>query len=190
MSKNYTGGTNYSWPVRSDLAGWDSVADAALTVLSAHDHTGSGNGTAIATAAIAANAVTDTKIRLANNAAMRARNNAGAADVDLFKLTTGDLLSILQAFIISSTETVTTSTGLALTKTISILNGSSLATTLADGTAGQVKIVVNIASSSATVTPATTAGTNTATLVQHGIVLYFYVSGEWRSVAGSGCTLA
>lgn len=40
---------------------------------------------------IAGNAITGAKIRLNNNETMRARNAAGSADIDLFKLTTSDV---------------------------------------------------------------------------------------------------
>lgn len=87
--KAYSGGLNGTWPVKGDT-NWDSVVDVFLTTLSSHGHTGTGDGVQIATAAIAANAVTDTKIRLANQAALRGRNSAGSADVNIAKVNASD----------------------------------------------------------------------------------------------------
>ena len=44
----------------------------------------------VSTAKIAADAVTDAKIRLTNDGYLRARNNAGDGDIDMIKVTTGD----------------------------------------------------------------------------------------------------
>lgn len=41
------------------------------------------------------NAVTDAKIRLRNNAPLRARNALGTADVDLFKLDSSDSFTVM-----------------------------------------------------------------------------------------------
>jgi len=49
----------------------------------------------IKTKFISDNAVTEAKMRLTNDGAFRARNNAGSADVDLYKLDTGDVLQFL-----------------------------------------------------------------------------------------------
>lgn len=43
MSKNYTGGLNFTWPTKGDTT-WDITADTALGILSSHTHTGSGDG--------------------------------------------------------------------------------------------------------------------------------------------------
>jgi hypothetical protein len=63
-------------------------------VIAEHDHSGSGNGRPIAAISIDANAVTGAKIRLANNEELRARNNAGSADINILKVTTADKVSI------------------------------------------------------------------------------------------------
>lgn len=179
--KNYTGGLNFTWPTKGDT-NWDDEVDAALTTQSGHGHTGTGDGNPITAAGLAANSATDAKVRLSNNAALRARNAAGNADVDLLKLTTGDLLSFLRVFIFGSTETLTSSGAISVTTTVTVLNGSSIAMTLANGTEGQVKLVVNINSTTATVTPATTSGANTLSLGQHGAALLTYIGSEWRAM--------
>lgn len=58
--------------------------------ISEHDHTGSGKGLNISTNAIAANAVTAAKIRLTNDAYLRARNAANSADIDIVKVSAAD----------------------------------------------------------------------------------------------------
>lgn len=179
--KAYTGGLNFTWPTKGDT-NWDDEADVALTNVSGHTHDGVNGGAQISTSGLAANAVNGTKLRLANNEALRARNQAGNADVDLLKLTTGDLLSLLRVFIFGSTETLTSSGAISLTTTVTVLNGSSIAMTLANGTEGQVKLVVNINSTTATVTPATTSGANMLSLGQHGAALLTYIGSEWRAM--------
>lgn len=72
---------------------WDSNLLLNLyTPISAHDHTGAGQGAAITTAALAANSVTGAKIRLDNDEYLRARNNADSADLNLWKANTSDQL--------------------------------------------------------------------------------------------------
>ncbi len=190
MSINYTDGLNISWPEKGDTS-FAATVDAALTAISGHGHTGTGDGDQIAAAALATNAVTGAKLRLANNETLRALNAAGAADVDLLKLTTGNLLAILAPLILSSTvtETATGTTAIALTTLITVLNKASGAASLANGTEGQIKFIVNINSASCAVTPATSSGHNTATLAQNGAVLYAYLSSEWRACAFADCTL-
>lgn len=51
---------------------------------------------------IADDAINSAKLRLTSDAALRSRNNAGSADVDLLKLDTGDILQFLQHPRISS----------------------------------------------------------------------------------------
>ena len=58
--------------------------------ISAHDHSGSGNGVQLTGSALAANAVGGAKFRLENNTALRARNAAGLGDVNLFLLDASD----------------------------------------------------------------------------------------------------
>lgn len=187
---NYTSGLNFSWPDKG-ATNWDTTVAAALAVISAHGHTGSGDGTQIATAAIAADAIIGTKIRLANNEALRARNAAGSADVNLLKLDASNVLNFSQVHADKSTETVTSGTVVAVSTTISILNqAGAVSYTLAPGVEGQTKWCVHISTGTVTITPSVTAGTNTASLVQHGSVLYKYLSGEWRAFAGAGCTLS
>jgi hypothetical protein len=145
MPTSYNGGTNFDWPTKGDT-NWDTTVDTALGTISSHNHTGGGAGTQIATAAIASNAVTDTKIRLANNAALRARNAAGSDDVDVFKVSTSDKVEILAALLYgaTSTETLTASGAISTTTARTLLDGTSLAMTLAAGNTGQIKVVINI----------------------------------------------
>ncbi len=192
MSKAYSEGLNFSFPVKGDTS-YDATVDAAFTTISGHGHLGDGSGDQIVTAAVVANAITGAKIRLANNEALRALNAAGAADVDLLKLTTGNLLSLLAPLVFGSniTETATGATAISLATFLTVLNKASGSATLANGTTeGQAKLIYNINSASCVVTPATSAGVNTATLAQNGAVLYLWLSSEWRACAFGNCTLA
>jgi hypothetical protein len=76
---------------------WYQVFYDYTSAISSHDHTGGGKGVPIGTNAIAANALTGAKIRLANNESLRARNAANSADVDLFKLDTSNRFTFLPA---------------------------------------------------------------------------------------------
>lgn len=95
MAVSYTSGLNFDAPSKGDTD-WDETEQAKDAKVSAHDHTGGGKGLPIETAAISANAVDSTKIRLANNTALRGRNAAGSADVDMFKLNTADVMELIQ----------------------------------------------------------------------------------------------
>lgn len=75
---------------------WDeTMRTDTFNKISEHDHTGSGNGVQLSTSSISANAITGAKIRLDNNEALRARNAANSADINLLKLDTNNEL-ILQ----------------------------------------------------------------------------------------------
>ena len=60
-------------------------------LIAQHDHTGSGSGTQIATAALADNAVTGAKIQLANNEYLEGLNSAASA-VNIIRVNSSDLL--------------------------------------------------------------------------------------------------
>lgn len=87
-------GTNHQLIIKVPTPGFVGWADTMRTdtfvKIAEHDHTGSGKGLQIATAALATDAVTDTKILLANNAFMRGRNAADGADINIVKVDTSD----------------------------------------------------------------------------------------------------
>ncbi len=179
MPASYTGGLNFTWPLKGET-NWDGTVDTALTKISAHNHTGGGLGVQLTSSAFASDALNGTVFRLANAQYLRARNAAGSADVNLLRLDASDLLDIARVARLSSTETLVASGAVSVTTSLTILNGASLAMTLANGAEGQLKFIVNIAATVATVTPATTSGANTVSLQQYGFVAYIYLSGEWR----------
>lgn len=188
MSKSYTGGLDFTWPLKNEN-NWDDEADAALTEISAHDHTGGGNGTQVGLGGLANDSVRGTKILLANAEALRALN-ASAASTDLLRLSSSNILELLQSIALASSETLTGSGALSLATSVSVLNGSSLAMTLAAGVAGQLKLVLNIASTPATVTPSATTGVNTVSIGQNGWALYAYINSEWRVMPGPVCNVS
>lgn len=75
------------------------------TPISAHDHTGSGKGLNISTNAIAANAVTNTKTRLANDGYLRARNAANSADINICKVDSSDKIRFDTSAVSNDTKT-------------------------------------------------------------------------------------
>lgn len=186
MSEVINFGLSLTVPTRNETNWQDSFRSGVAVPISEHDHTGSGNGVQIGSNALSANAVTDDKIRLRNNQPLRALNAAGNADVNLLKLDSSNQFHLLSAayldgaLILNSTETLTTSGAISVTTSVTILNGSSLAMTLAPGTAGQIKYIVNAASTAATVTPSATAGANIVTLYPTGVTGYVYLNGEWQ----------
>lgn len=188
MSKSYTGGLNFDWPT-TDENDWESTVDKALDSISGHDHSGGGKGAPIPTAGIANNAIDGAKFRLANNQPLRALN-ASAASTDLLRLSTSNILELLQTIALASSETLTGSGALSLATSISVLNGASLAMTLAAGSSsGQIKLVLNIASTPATVTPSATTGVNVVSLGQFGWAIYAYINSEWRVLPGPVCNV-
>lgn len=84
-----SGGLTLTLPERGQTNWYQKIYDAVEDI-SEHDHTGSGKGLQIQTAAIANNAVDGTKIRLANDVAIRARNASNTADIELLKLNSSD----------------------------------------------------------------------------------------------------
>lgn len=191
MSKNYTGGLSIGGFPTSGETGWAEALDDAMTRISAHDHSEvHQRGKQIPETGIADNAVTSSKIRLNNNVSLRARNAASSADIDLLALDSNNILEIERVARLSSTETLTSSGAISVATNLTILNGATLAMTLAAGQEGQLKFVANIASTSATVTPASSLGANTVTLGQYGNALFFFLSGEWRILAGPSAVIS
>jgi hypothetical protein len=191
MSTTINSGLELTYP-DLDETNWNSTLQALWLAISAHDHdAANNNGALIGAAALAADGVTDASIRLRNNQSLRARNAADAADLNLLKATTGNLLDLQLATVFSSTETAPTASGaISLTSTFTKINGTSLAMTLAAGTEGQVKVITNLNATVASVTPSVTAGSNVVWLNQYGTVMYWYINSEWRAFLGQGATLA
>lgn len=82
-----TDGLTIKVPTRK-TKNWDSVVRNQLfQPISAHGHTGSGDGKQITTAAIAANAVDDTKVRLRNNQWLIGRNSTDTGNVNIVRVT-------------------------------------------------------------------------------------------------------
>lgn len=74
---------------------WDStMLSDTFQKISAHDHTGGGNGALIGAGALADDSINDLKLRLRNNEAFRARNFANSADVSILKLGTDDRVEL------------------------------------------------------------------------------------------------
>ena len=82
-------------PTRSST-GWDErLRTNTFLKIAQHDHSGTaGMGVAIATAAIAADAVTGLKILLANDQYLRGRNAANSADINIIKVNTSNTLTL------------------------------------------------------------------------------------------------
>jgi len=189
MTKNYTSGLNFTWPTLGDTS-WASTVDAALAVISAHTHDGAGGG-----AGLAANSVTGTKILLANNSPLRAYSTT-LAITNLLQYNSSNILELLQSttisngyFALSSFDAVVASGALSLNTVLTVLNGTTLSMTLAAGVQGQIKLVVNSNSTTATVTPSPTAGANTVAIGQYGAAIFIFMDGEWRPFCtSSGAT--
>jgi hypothetical protein len=90
MSETLSSGLTLTIPTIGEQNWSTTIKTSCFSVISAHDHTGSGNGVQISTNAIATDAVTSAKIRLTNNSSLRARNAANNADVNILKLNASD----------------------------------------------------------------------------------------------------
>lgn len=84
-------GLTLTYPSQGSV-NWGNTFKNFATAISAHDHTAAGKGLQISTNAIATNAVTGAKIRLANDEYLKGRNAANSADVDLIKLDSSNVL--------------------------------------------------------------------------------------------------
>lgn len=87
-----TSGLTIKAPTRGTRSWAQTMLDDTFRKISSHDHTGSPNGAQIATAAIASNAVTGPKIRLANAEWLRGRNAAGNGDVNIIRVSASDTI--------------------------------------------------------------------------------------------------
>ena len=100
-----TGGLTLKIPTAGTNDYAQTFKDDFATPISQHGHTGSGDGNPITSDGIAANAVTGAKIRLDNNQAIRARNAANTADVDLLKLNASDNAEFAGSVVFSGATT-------------------------------------------------------------------------------------
>lgn len=88
-----TGGLNFQYPT-DGTQNWGSTLKTSFNTISAHNHTGAPNGAQLGTNSLQANAVTEPKIRLTNNAYLRGRNAADSADVNILKVNASDVIQI------------------------------------------------------------------------------------------------
>lgn len=94
MSEVISSGLTLTIPTLGDT-NWDElIRDSCFLKISEHDHTGGGKGLQLATAAIQDSAITGAKIRLANNEALKGRNAANSADIQLIKVDTSDYVTV------------------------------------------------------------------------------------------------
>lgn len=197
MAINYTGGLNFTGSAKGDT-NWDATEDIVKTKISGHGHTGSGDGKQIDTSSLADNAVSGAKIRLADNVALRSRNFAGNADVDLIKLDTANLVALPNQTRFGMTPQSITSTGASWTvanNLIELSNAGAATATINVPTAAQVGqpvFVTNIGAGTWTVTlTGQNASFDVATIVTKGsMVLIPIGSTTWAVIPGGGCTLA
>lgn len=88
-----TGGLNFQYPT-DGTQNWGSTLKTSFNTISAHNHTGAPNGAQLGTNSLQANAVTEPKIRLTNDAYLRGRNAADSADVNILKVNASDVIQI------------------------------------------------------------------------------------------------
>jgi hypothetical protein len=86
-----TGGLNFSYPT-DGTTNWGSTLKTSFNTISAHNHTGAPNGVQLGTNSLQNNAITEAKFRLTNDSFLRGRNAADSADINILKVTTGDVL--------------------------------------------------------------------------------------------------
>ncbi len=91
MPETLSSGLTLTIPKRGER-NYDSVLRAAFAAISAHDHSGGGNGTQVDSSALAADSIDDTLVRLRTNQYLRARNAGNTADLDLVKADASNIL--------------------------------------------------------------------------------------------------
>jgi hypothetical protein len=183
MAKTYALGLNYQWPVQNEAGGsWYQYVDAALTSISGHTHDGAGGGAQLTGSSIANSSIGAAQIRLANAAWLVARNAANSADVNLLRLSATDRLEVSPAVVFSSPEQLSGSGAISLQTVLTAVSSASAnAMTLAAGTSGQIKIILNLFTGPTTITPSIAAN-NTVLLGQDGAVVYVFGT-KWYPVA-------
>ena len=178
-----------------------SIRDNCFQLISDHDHEGSGTGKKL----LGYLALDLSEAVLPNDTTLKARNIAGTGTVDILKVNTSDEI-VISSDIASATITALTLQGLTCTPTS--FNGSSPALdnnivnectntggssfTLANGTNGQMKIIISTASSGTLViTPATFANGSTITLDPDDTVTLVYNSANgWQLLSDFGAVIA
>lgn len=118
MSETLSSGLTITIPTLGET-NWDqTIKLSCFQKISEHDHTGGGKGVQISTAAIADDAVTAAKFRLANDTYLRARNAANSADINLVKINASNNAEIGVATLArTGSLTVSATTGLVLQST-------------------------------------------------------------------------
>lgn len=82
----------------SNATGWgQTFLNDFATPISAHNHTGGGNGVQLGASSIQANALNGTNVRLQNDTYLRARNAANSGDLSLIKADNSDVLRFSNA---------------------------------------------------------------------------------------------
>lgn len=84
--KTINEGLEVTWPDINERNWGEAFEEGFAIPVSAHQHTGNGDGAQLTTNSIADNAITGAKIRLANNVGIRSRNDANSADIEIVKL--------------------------------------------------------------------------------------------------------
>jgi hypothetical protein len=90
MSETLSSGLTLTIPSEGEANWATEISSLCFQKISEHDHTGSGRGSQIGTAALIADSVTQTKIRLDNNGFIRARNFANSLDIAIVGLDTSN----------------------------------------------------------------------------------------------------
>lgn len=103
MPETISNGLTITIPLVGETGWSTTIKDSCFSLISSHDHTGSGKGIQIATSAIAADAVDDTKIRLRNDQFLRGRNAGASADVNIIKVNTSDKVVVANVQTITGT---------------------------------------------------------------------------------------
>lgn len=88
----YSLGLTIKQPTRGTRGYYSTLDQDTYTKISQHNHTGSGMGAQIGTAALVADSVTEAKVRLANAGWLRSRNAADSGDLNLVRADSSNIL--------------------------------------------------------------------------------------------------
>jgi len=116
----------------------DTLKTDTFQKIAEHNHTGSGTGSQLGTGSIQADAIVGTKIRLANNEYLRARDAANSTDINIVKVNASDLIEFGATIVAATITTLTSTTGTITTLTSPTSNQTQInatgSVTLTDNT--------------------------------------------------------
>jgi len=91
--KTTSGGLNFTYPSKG-RANFSGLFDVLWAKISAHDHSGNGNGTTLTNSAFTDLSIRVAKLNIQNDEYLDALDNAGTGRVDMIKVNSSDVVEL------------------------------------------------------------------------------------------------